>query len=265
MKSFSFLMLFVLIEFQAEAQEYHSLISESKLWRAIFPGFIPSYHYDFFDSDTIFENNTYSILNRIPVSDPTDTTVLAYIREDVITKRVYYYDTADSTERLLYDFDAVAGDVLSIQPPVYYSAPINFIIESVDSILFLDGDYRKRMKVVRLNCFGSFECPFEYWYEGVGSTFGILGVGQGPLISVDAGCCNLLCYYENYDLQFTLGGSCPVLIPPFGDLNGDGDVDVLDFEVIVNDFGCTGSCDGDFNGDGIVNLEDLMLFLEVIG
>jgi hypothetical protein len=49
-----------------------------------------------------------------------------------------------------------------------------------------------------------------------------------------------------------------------GDLNGDGEVTSQDVDLILTSFGCT-TCDAfDFNNDGVVNVGDVILYLDLI-
>ncbi len=55
--------------------------------------------------------------------------------------------------------------------------------------------------------------------------------------------------------------------PCLGDLDGDGDVDLTDLSVLLNNFGTTGATpdQGDFDGDGDVDLSDLSVLLNAFG
>ena len=49
-----------------------------------------------------------------------------------------------------------------------------------------------------------------------------------------------------------------------GDLNGDGEVTDADVNIILSSFGCTTCPALDFNGDGLVNVSDIILYLDLI-
>jgi hypothetical protein len=50
-----------------------------------------------------------------------------------------------------------------------------------------------------------------------------------------------------------------------GDLDGDGDVDLDDLTLLLQDFGCRGVCVGDIDGDGNTDLDDLTILLQNFG
>lgn len=52
--------------------------------------------------------------------------------------------------------------------------------------------------------------------------------------------------------------------PPCGDVNGDGDVDLDDLDIVLSNFGFATDF-GDVNDDGVVNLDDLDLILSQFG
>jgi len=45
------------------------------------------------------------------------------------------------------------------------------------------------------------------------------------------------------------------------DFNQDGFVDILDLNIIINDFGCINGCNADLNGDGLVTVADMNSFI----
>ncbi|MEE2908221.1 MAG: agmatine deiminase family protein [Planctomycetota bacterium] len=50
-----------------------------------------------------------------------------------------------------------------------------------------------------------------------------------------------------------------------GDVDGDGDVDVVDVLAVIADWNCVDDCPGDVNGDSIVNVEDILIVLANFG
>jgi photosystem II stability/assembly factor-like uncharacterized protein len=60
--------------------------------------------------------------------------------------------------------------------------------------------------------------------------------------------------------------SIDIVEPIAGDLDGDGDVDLLDLAILLADYECTGgACPGDIDGDGSTDLTDLAILLAAFG
>lgn len=50
-----------------------------------------------------------------------------------------------------------------------------------------------------------------------------------------------------------------------GDFDNDGLRTVVDFLVILGDFGCSGNCAADITGDGFITSADVVAFLAIFG
>lgn len=62
-----------------------------------------------------------------------------------------------------------------------------------------------------------------------------------------------------YFLDSDGDGICDLLDPPCeGDVNGDGQRDVIDLLAVLAEFGCLQNCSMDLNGDGQVNTQDIL-------
>jgi hypothetical protein len=96
-------------------------------------------------------------------------------REDTISKRIYFMEPGNTTDTLLYDFNLSVGDTL---PDSYISdqSVYHNIIASIDSVL-VGGTYRKRFNI------NEGTSTYVSLVEGVGSTFGFLGVLIPPFES----------------------------------------------------------------------------------
>jgi len=183
--------IFIMFHFVSYGQTNHSLVDTNKLWSNLFhnhtggpPPYVYQTNFIKFFGDTIIDFNTYKKVHKTYDSTQSSWFVIGYIREDTFN-RVYYYRQQDSCERLLYDFNVNAGDTLNISNFGVYN---ELIVSSVDSVYVYDK-YVKRINID----------PWEVWYEGIGSLFGILHSGMGGVVgSVNA----LLCYYENDTLKY---------------------------------------------------------------
>ena len=118
-----------------------------------------------------------------------------------LNKKVYFVKSGDVNEYLLYDYSKNVNDTVSIYPFFLgYSNNLAVRKLKIDSIDFvtLNGIVRKRFK---FNANSNFHMD-EYWYEGIGSSFGILT----PFLSVTDNSYTLLCssksdtvVYHNYN------------------------------------------------------------------
>lgn len=90
-------------------------------------------------------------------------TTILYLREDTLTQKVYEFDTNFSQEYILYDFDVQIGD------SVFYSSFGDFIVDTIYSIVTLDGITRRLIQ-----CSTSTHPMCGYYIEGLGGIAGVL-------------------------------------------------------------------------------------------
>jgi hypothetical protein len=107
-------------------------------------------------------------------------------REDTITKQVFFYNNG---EYLGYDFSLNQGDTFNTN---MNGCVIQMTVDSVDSVMLLNGELRKRM------FFSNFSQ--EIWIEGVGSSYGLTYVGA-DFCSIDI-YPTLNCFKENDILKY---------------------------------------------------------------
>ncbi|MBX2905566.1 MAG: T9SS type A sorting domain-containing protein [Taibaiella sp.] len=92
------------------------------------------------------------------------------IREDIAARRIYYYDLAKASERLLYDFSLSIGDTIHTGP----SGSADGIVNNVD-IVNIGGVDRTRITFRQLT--STLAWPYGEWVEGIGNAGlgGLLG------------------------------------------------------------------------------------------
>ena len=165
----------------------------------------------------IFERQTWrkrTIYNQLPNGDyiitndainyPTsESTLIGLIRQDTVSRKIYFMslDYSPCTEPngpfpigeefLLFDFDLALGDTiqLGLEPELH-------IIDSIDSIQYNDGIYRKIY-------FPSESYPEFYFIEGIGASTGLFAGVRG--LFVEGEWCSLNCFKENE--QYIIGNS----------------------------------------------------------
>ncbi|HRG28763.1 MAG TPA: T9SS type A sorting domain-containing protein [Chitinophagales bacterium] len=155
------------------------------------------------DGDTIVDGKTFFRVKY--VNDDTCSNLYnALLREDTITKKIYYYrfDVEFEGDTLLYDFSVVEGQSLS--HCITFAHFDSSEVSSIDSI-FLDGNYRKKFNIL-FYVDGNSDSTF--WIEGIGAVFGPApfsgqpeDFGYGvytPYIDKS----QIICYKENLDVIY---------------------------------------------------------------
>ena len=178
---------------------YHPLVQEGnnrQEWNVLYMStmYYPDvYHTDiqFIDGDSIIDNMVY---RHVWVQGPDDDVPRSagFVREE--DKRVYYRRQLDrdlETESLLYDFNLIAGDTITI----------NWLNQSLivveEDEVEIGGTMRKRLALATYYADATTYEVEEYWIEGVGSTYGFLNSGYEDWVGTFV---HLLCYHEDGDL-----------------------------------------------------------------
>lgn len=112
------------------------------------------------------------------------------VRNDIPTKKVYYYPVYGTGEELLYDFTLEVGDTVEGHLASWWSDEPDTVI-AIDSVLVGD-DYHKRW----------FINPWYdiYLIEGVGSTYGL--ISPSPQNTIDAPGYYLMCFSQDGMSQY---------------------------------------------------------------
>lgn len=136
-----------------------------------------------------YNNNdyTYYLMERSSEENGMDWTLIesqAYREEE---EKVFLYNTADSVEVLIYDFNLEVGDTfISKESPS--AEGVEMTVTAVDSIQLLDGSYRKR---IELDCGSNFTIE---WVKGIGNIdYPLSGTIYSCFFDVPG---RLLCYYS---------------------------------------------------------------------
>jgi hypothetical protein len=156
----------------------------------------------YYKGDTTINNITYhklySTQRNIFCSQVIEGTpyYTGALREDTIQQRMYYRESGQDTEHILYDFSLEVGDTL----PGHSST-----VKSIDTIITDDGIARRRWHVFA-------DYPEAYYIEGIGGNQGlltdVLGVEYPNVTLCFGGDTKQIVYYNEY---FTYGnGDCHV-------------------------------------------------------
>lgn len=124
------------------------------------------------------------------------TYLIALIRQDPETGKVYGIRWRDTVERLLYDFNLSIGDTVRIWP-ADGSDGGDLVVDEIDTVK-MGGVYRKRLLLYGIMGSGL----HEYWIEGIGSTYGLLGSGRSGTYVTDIHYPYLQCYLEDDNIIY---------------------------------------------------------------
>ena len=139
------ILLFIILFMQGiNAQDYVPMLGNTSIWYYIESGLGIDTDVFIAKDDTVFNNLSYRILSK--AHDGQDiyeqSTIVGYIREDTVEKRVYMLpysiNAEDNTEFIYYDFSLNEGDSLLLYGMNYYSYGY-FILDSIRNISTIAG------------------------------------------------------------------------------------------------------------------------------
>ena len=176
-----------------QAQTYHPLVEEGKLWSTYhfnMPPDPPTSDYIKFEGDTTFGTVTYRKVLQTEHADLTHWNYYGAIREDAQKKVFIQRAYTLNDEILLYDFNIVPGDsLLLVTNPTYY------VLDSVGTITLATGEQRKSYMLH----YTGYSCN-DTWVEGIGSiTYGVMNSAFCGFVGDDP---NMLCAWENDTLEY---------------------------------------------------------------
>jgi hypothetical protein len=217
MKKF-LLFLLLLLSFYSKGQTnvYHPFPDSNAVWNVVIrescinPSDYCEQLYSYIiTGDTIIGSNNYHKLS-VPIVERVATGLTClnctgfwpgggagFIRQDIPAKKVYFIESGNSVEQLLYDFNMQVGDTVGgyIEPSACISNPS--VVASIDSIL-IGSSYRKRWDLTGGH--------YEYLIEGMGLTFGIGTIvnflGKSDCGFIDASGPSLICFTQNDTIQY---------------------------------------------------------------
>lgn len=173
-----------------------------------------------FRSDTIYNGEEYLVqyynTDSLQIAEwiPTGW----FLREDD-ENRIYtvYPGFGVTDEILLYDFSLNEGDTITVGIPGF---ECEFIVSEIDSLELLNGDFRKRLKLLPSNNSGE----VNYWVQGIGSMSHLTGFPSSCYTDYPY---DLLCYYEDDELLYSNPNHEPCFyVLPTVDLQSNFDLDI---------------------------------------
>ena len=146
--------------------------------------------------EIIFNDSAFFNVYETQDSIQQDWDQVGYLREDTISKKVYFSDGYPGEIGLIYDFDLAVGDSVVIDN--YYAGfeDVLLICDSVNSII-INGISRNQFYFSTPDMSGI----SDVWIEGIGSKYGILYSGFGGAGAAGGGM-DLLCCSESDTLIY---------------------------------------------------------------
>jgi hypothetical protein len=182
------LLLLFILSLSTSAQ---TLFSEDMLWSTIHESYSDDYfrtsYYTKIDSDTVISEKQYSMVLNSDDSLMVKWSLAGFVREE--GQKVFYRNTEDDGECLLYDFGCTVGDTLNLNCWCPESETY-FKVDSIKSVPVL-GSSRKHIYMSYLN-----NSSTLIWIEGIGSMNGFLNSG-GPGNCMTGFHEELLCCFNN--------------------------------------------------------------------
>lgn len=158
---------------------------------------------EFTSTDTLINGVIYKTLQSVIGSSWPQQCTMGYIREDLATRRIYFWDVDSANEFLLYDFSLHPGDSISLN--FYdYNAKVSRTFRLDSIVPFTVQEARtpcKQYCFSQLNA-GFYTIPLR-WVEGIGTLADLIY----PYVNYSNGWGSLFGCPEYYDL-----GSPQVLI-----------------------------------------------------
>jgi len=172
-------------------QEYVPLIDSTRIWNVAVYGEHGggAENWEYYFGDTIIIEDTLYI--EVFAKIDWWVELKGYMREDTVSRKIYYRSIFDDESTLLYDFFLEEGETVKL----YGNHGVNYTVLQTDSIEMFNGEFRKRWVFS-----GQFDYDKVIWIEGIGNTtIDLLNPGDldGSTLRTI-----ILCCYENEELVY---------------------------------------------------------------
>lgn len=194
------LILFILLGI-LESLNAQKTIAYDKQWNVIdYKVFTPNICTNIysFRKDTVINSVEYIALfvKRDTAFSSSWQPLEIFMREDSL-HRIFILDNEE--EKLLYDFNLIENDTFKIDINHY---ECELIVHEVDSIQLLNGEMRKRIRLLRSDDPNPNQPWYGYkdWVQGIGSTTSLHRYYESCFTDYPL---DLLCYFENEALKYS--------------------------------------------------------------
>lgn len=185
--------ILLVISFLTFSQSPYQIADSTKKWNTVYYGFwswgithCGGTKTNRIAGEVIFNDSTFFKVYEAQDSLQQDWDQVGYLKEDTISKKVYFSEWDPEEKGLIYDFDIAAGDSVVIDNYYVGFEDVLLICDSIDS-LNINGSFKKRFF---LSSPGFWDT--DIWIEGIGSKFGLLYSGFNGSLMVGGGM-DLLC------------------------------------------------------------------------
>jgi hypothetical protein len=191
MKKIIFITCCLIASLLTRGQEYVPIVDTTRTWNVaeIYPHGGGATTFEYFFGKTLYIEDTLYV--EIMAKSYNQGYLKGYLREDTISRKVYYRNIFAKEPTLLYDFSLEIDDTVIL----YGENGFKYTVLEIDSVEIFRDDFRKKIVFS-----GVWHSENLVWVEGIGNiTFNLLNPGdleEGTINTV------LLCCYENDELAF---------------------------------------------------------------
>ncbi|MFA5417977.1 MAG: T9SS type A sorting domain-containing protein [Bacteroidales bacterium] len=206
-----FTTIFLLISFLTFSQSTSQIVDTTKKWNTVYYG-VGSWNIvhcggtrtNKIAGEVIFNDGTFFNVYESQDSLQQDWDQVGYLREDTISKKVYFSEWDPEEIGLIYDFDLKVGDSVKIDNYYVGFEDVLLICDSVNSFI-ISGILRNQFYFSTPDMSGI----SDIWIEGIGSKYGLLYSGIGGAGFAGGGT-DLLCCSKSDTIIYmdTLYNSC---------------------------------------------------------
>jgi hypothetical protein len=171
----------MLISHLTFSQSAYQIADSTKIWNTVYYG-AGSWNIKYcggtktnkIEGEVIFNDSTFFRVYESRDSLQQDWNQVGYLREDTISKKVYFSKGLPEEIGIIYDFDLEVGDSVIID---------NYYVGFENALLICDSIYPVNITGISRNQF-FFSTPYvggisDIWIEGIGSKNGLLYSGIG--------------------------------------------------------------------------------------
>jgi len=173
--------ILLVISFLTFSQSQYQIADSTKKWNTVYYGFwswgiahCGGTKTNKIAGEVIFNDSTFFNVYEAQDSLQQEWDQVGYLREDTISKKVYFSAWDPEEIGLIYDFDLTVGDSVVIDNYYVGFEDVLLICDSIDSIS-INGNSRNQYFFSTPNMGGI----SDIWIEGIGSKFGLLYSGYG--------------------------------------------------------------------------------------